>query len=220
MIIKNFKQFESVDFNDFPTFDEVKEYFYDITDELSSNINTYQAGYKFYIKPHRVGEPYVDILKDKSNFIDILKTDVTDKKLTLFSNYASVINYNGTEHAENELALKTIRDGAKAYRHIMISFNRHGGGYLLPVGHLHNQSLLKLENYEMLIDCLLTFYRHTDFRPYGDIWTEDYLNQDTGKVETKYGFFGLLVDCSDEEYLKICELNDYNENLIKYFINK
>jgi hypothetical protein len=213
MIIKNFKQFESADFNDFPTFDEVKEYFYDITDELSSNINTYQAGYKFYIKPHRVGEPYVDILKDKSNFIDILKTDITDKKLTLLSNYAFVVNYNGSEHAENELALKAIRDGAKAYRHIMISFNSHGNGYY--------QSLLKLENYEMLIDCLLTFYRHTEFRPYGDIWTEDYLNMDTGEVETKYGFHGLLVDCSDEEYLKISKLNTSytgNKNLIKYFL--
>lgn len=212
MIIKKFKQFESVESSDFPTFDEVKEYFYDLTDETSNDL-LYQAGYKFWLKPHRIGDPYENILKDKSNFIDVLETDISDKKLSMLSNYASVLNYNGSEHAENALALESIKNGAKAYRHIMLNFSQGNGGYY--------QSLLKLENYEMLIDCLLTFYRHTDFRPYGDIWTEDYPNQITGEIETKYGFHGLLVDCSDDEYLKISKLNTPytgNENLIKYFI--
>jgi hypothetical protein len=217
MIIKKFKHFESVNFDDFPSLDEVKECFYDLTDEISSNIHTYQAGYKFWLKPHRVGEPYTNIIKDESNFIDILETDISDKKLSMFSNYARVFNYKGSEHAENELALKTIRDGAKAYRHIMLNFSHNYNDY--------EQSLLNLDQYDLLLNCLLLFYKHTEFRPYGDIWTEDYLrklnNQNTGEIETKYGFHGLLVDCSDEEYLKISKLNTSytgNKNLIKNFI--
>jgi hypothetical protein len=211
MIIKRFEKFESLDFSEFPNLDEVKTYFYDLFDESEHRINLFDAGYKFFLKPHRVGENYEDILKDKSNFIDIINSDLPDKRLSYSANFAS-INLP-KRHAGNEIALKSIKNGATAYKHIMINF-------LIPGDYYH--SLFSEIEINILLDCLITFYNHTGFRCYGDLWSEDYaISPFDNGVITKYGFSGLFINCEDNIYKKISDLNNQhsnNEIIQKYFL--
>lgn len=217
MIIKKFKQFESNQISEFPDLEEIKTYFYDLMDESGHQINLFDIGYKFYLKPHRVGDDYQKILMDKSNFIDVLNTDITDKKLSNISNYASV--NEPLRHVENKTALNSIKDGAIAYKHMMINFLIPGDYY---------SSLFNENEFNILINCLLTLYNHTGFRCYGDYWTEDYVGisyesqLNESKVITKFGFSGLFLNCEDDVYRKIAELGNIyypgNKNVQKYFL--
>jgi hypothetical protein len=221
MIIKNFKLFESNSEDYFPPLEEIKEYFYDFTDELDININFFQTGYKYFLKPHRVGDYLGDnfekILKDKSNYIDILNTELSITTLLSCSNCAT-IKSSREKDVGSDLAIELIRSGAKAYKHIMFEFS---------------ESSFKKEYLPILVDCLKRFYDVTNFRPYGEFWTEEralrhgVIDQDSGiepgdETVLLYGFSGLFVDCSDEEYRKLCEVyrKDRENNILitKYFI--
>jgi hypothetical protein len=221
MKIKTFKLFESSSEDYFPSLEEVKEYFYDFTDELDININFFQTGYKYFLKPHRVGDYLGDnfekILKDKSNYIDILNTELSITTLLSCSNYAT-IKSSREKDVGSDLAIELIRSGSKAYKHIMFEFSEYS---------------FREEYLPRLVECLKRFYHETNFRPYGEIRTEErtlrngVIDQDWGiepgdETVLLYGFSGLFVDCSDEEYRKLCEIyiNDRENNILitKYFI--
>lgn len=220
-MIKTFKQFESNEFSDLPSLEDVKDYFYDFTDELDININYFQSGYKYFLKPHTVGDlnnNFDNILKDRSNYIDILNTDLSITRLLICSNYATIENINRQKDVGSDSAIKAIKSGAKAYKNIMFSFN---------------ESTFKEEHLPKLVECLKRFYHETNFRPYGETWLEErvvrdgVIDQDSGiepgdETVLLYGFSGLFVDCSDEEYKKLCEIyskDRKNNNLItRYFI--
>ena len=89
MIIKNFKHFESVDFNDFPSFDEVKEYFYDFTDDLSTFIDDYEFGYMYFIDPDPWGQARIH------GMVNILDTGISNTRLEY---NAETINLNRDDH--------------------------------------------------------------------------------------------------------------------------
>lgn len=209
MSILKFKQFESNESNfDFPTFDEVENYFHDFTDEIDSKLYAYQTGFKFYLKPHPVGENFKNIVSKKLNFIDILNTDVTDSRLQFLSNYCEIESVNFGNHLGSKISLDSIKGGAKAYKHLMIQFA---------------DTLFSKPKLDLLIDCLKRFYHAEGFRPYGDLWTENSIKYINGEVfvEEMYGFCGLLVNCSDDEYIKMCKLieqREGNKKLIKHFI--
>jgi hypothetical protein len=222
MRIKTFKLFESSSEDYFPSLEEVKDYFYDFTDELDININYFRSGYKYFLKPHRVGDYLGDnfekILKDKSNYIDILNTELSITTLLICSNNATVESISGERELGSDLAIEAIKDGSKAYNHIMFQFS---------------DSSFREEHLPKLIECLKRFYHETNFRPYGEIWTEErpvrygVIDQDSGietgdEIVLLYGFSGLFVDCSDEEYRKLCEIyiKDRKNNILitKHFI--
>ena len=215
MGILKFKQFESYEINNFPSFQDVEEYFYDFLDEIDSKLYGYQSGYKFYLEPHPIGEPYRAIVSKKSNYIDIVNTKIPNKRLEFLSSYCYVDNFNFyVEDPSNQICLDSIRNGAKSYKHLMIQFA---------------DTLFSKSQLDLLIECLKRFYHAEGFRPYGDLWTEDYLKQGgaLGRlaasygVEEKFGFVGMLVNCSDEEYIKLAQLiekREYNKKLIQHFI--
>ena len=107
MKIKTFKLFESSSEDYFPSLEEVKDYFYDFTDELDININYFQSGYKYFLKPHTFGDltyRFDSILKDKSNYIDILNTNLSNARLIICSNNATIENIN----REKEVIIEEI----------------------------------------------------------------------------------------------------------------
>ena len=221
MKIKTFKLFESSSEEYFPSLEEVKDYFYDFTDELDININYFQSGYKYFLKPYNVyqsGNNFGIILKDKSNYIDIINTDLSNTRLQLSSGYATIDSYNRGKEEWTDSTIYAIKNGAKVYNHIMFEFSDYS---------------FREEYLPRLVECLKRFYNETNFRPYGEIWTEEravrygVIDQDSG-IETGdetvllYGFSGLFVDCSDEEYRKLCEIyredRENNDLITKYFI--
>ena len=150
MGILKFKQFESYEINNFPSFQDVEEYFYDFLDEIDSKLYGYQSGYKFYLEPHPSGEPYRAIVSKKSNYIDIVNTKIPNKRLEFLSSYCYVDNFNFyVEDPSNQICL-------------MIQFA---------------DTLFSKSQLDLLIECLKRFYHAEGFRPYGDLWTEDYLKQ-------------------------------------------
>ena len=98
-----------------------------------------------------------------------------------------MIFINFPNHIGSEIALNSIKGGAKAYKHLMIQFA---------------DTLFSKSKLDLLIECLKRFYHAEGFRPYGDLWTESYIGPVGGE---KFGFQGVLVNCSDEEYIKICQ---------------
>lgn len=222
MSILKFKQFESssLDYS-FPSFQEVEDYFQDFFDEIDSKLQGYQSGFKFYLKPniahnhrnstkleYQIG--YINIVSDKSNYVDILNTDIEDKKLEYLYNYCYTYNLNLPHHPSNDVCLNSIKNGAKAYKHLMIEFS--------------NDSLFPKFKFDLLIECLKRLYLVEGFRPYGDIWSEYYVKHKNPGIDGKLEFQGMLVNCSDEEYIKMSQLTTssknltLNKNLTKHFI--
>ena len=197
MRIKTFKLFESSSEN-FPSFDEVKSYFYDFTDEVGTSLSNYEIGYKYFFEPawysgdQAIGD------------IDILKTNLSNYRL-LFVSDLIIINKEIPSDKKNKL--KSIISGeTKSYEYMSISFK---------------DPLFDKDCLTELIECLKYLYSETGFRPYGLLWTEDYVSADSDDVITKLGFEGTFFRGSDEEYMKIFQIYDQGsgtKELVKHFI--
>jgi len=185
MIIKSFKLFESNSENNFPDLEEIKSYLYDFTDESETFVDDYEFGYI--------------IFDGKTEFIDILKSDLSDWRLDYICDLIRLNDRWGTKSmitkSSNqfyEKAINLIESGkAPRYEYIYIHLDK---------------SLFDVDKLETLVECLETIYSHTGFRPVSSLWSEDYVSNISGEVETKYGFEGTFVRVSDQEYNKFCNI--------------
>lgn len=185
MIIKSFKLFESNSENNFPDLEEIKSYLYDFTDESDTFVDGYEFGYA--------------IFDGKTEFIDILKSDLSDWRLDYICDLIRLNDRWGTKSmitkSSNqfyEKAINLIESGkAPRYEYIYIHLDK---------------SLFDVDKLETLVECLETIYSHTGFRPVSSLWSEDYVSDISGEVETKYGFEGTFVRVSDQEYNKFCNI--------------
>jgi hypothetical protein len=185
MKIKTFKLFESSSENSFPDLDEIKSYFYDFTDEMNTLIDDYEFGYIFFRNRDNVYG-----IKDykESDYIDILNTELSNTRLDYTSDFIK-LNRDGKKTHKN--LIKLIESGEEpGYEYIFIHFDG---------------SLFQKDKLSILTECIETIYSHTGFRPVKSLWTEDYID-DTGEVETLYGFEGTFVRVKDEEYKKLCDI--------------
>jgi len=196
MEILKFKQFESSSNGyNYPSLQDIENYFQDFTDEVDGKLYDYKYGFKFYLKDYTTSTGYEKTLSDKSNYTDILNTDIEDKKLTYLSDYVFI----NDSRLYKDTILNSIKNGAKAYKYLMITFDYYN-------------TLFYKSQLDLLIECLKRLYHNEGFRPYGTIWTEDCVNPNTNIIEEKLGFQGLLVNCSDEEYIKMYRLMDQQIN--------
>ena len=195
MRIKTFKLFESSSEDSFPSLEEVKDYFYDFTDEVNTFIDDYEFGYIFFKNKYK--SDYRE-----NDCIDILKTDLSNTRLDYDSELIK-LNLKGREIHQN--LLKLIESGEEsAYEYIFIHFD---------------VSLFRKDRLPILTECLESFHSHTGFRPVKSLWTEDYIDN-SGELVTKYGFEGTFVRVSDEEYKKLCDIftqGDFTPIITKLF---
>jgi hypothetical protein len=175
--------------------EEVKDYFYDFTDEVNTFIDDYEFGYIFFKNKYK--SDYRE-----NDCIDILKTDLSNTRLDYDSELIK-LNLKGREIHQN--LLKLIESGEEsAYEYIFIHFD---------------VSLFQKDKLPILTECLETMYSHTGFRPVKSLWTEDYIDN-SGELVTKYGFEGTFVRVSDEEYKKLCDIftqGDFTPIITKLF---
>ena len=200
MKIKTFKLFESSSEDYFPSLEEVKNYFYDFTDEMNTFINDdYEFGYIFFRNRDNVFG-----IKDyyESDYIDILNTELSNTRLDYTSDFIK-LNRDGKKTHKN--LIKLIESGKEpGYEYIFIDFDVF---------------LFQKDKLSILTECIKTIYSHTGFRPIKSLWTEDHID-DTGEVETLYGFEGTFVRVSDEEYKKLCDIfiqGDFTPIITKLF---
>ena len=198
MRIKTFKLFESSSEDSFPSLEEVKDYFYDFTDEVNTFIDDYEFGYIFF--PNR--NKYISGTFRQFSNIDILNTELSNSRLDYASEFIK-LNRDGREIHQN--LLKLIQSGEEsAYEYIFIHFD---------------VSLFQKDKLPILTECLESFYSQTGFRPVKSLWTEDYIDN-SGELVTNYGFEGTFVRVSDEEYKKLCEIftqGDFTPIITKLF---
>jgi hypothetical protein len=202
MIIKSFKLFESNSENNFPDLEEIKSYLYDFTDESDTFVDDYEFGYVIFERAGGVSRnsglnPHLS--EQKTEFIDILKSDLSDYRLEYI---CDLIRLNDSWETKSmvtkssnqfyEEAINLIESGkAPRYEYIYIHFNNF---------------IFDVDKLEVLLECLETIYSHTGFRPVSSLWSEDYVSDISGEVETKYGFEGTFVRVSDQEYNKFCNI--------------
>lgn len=201
-MIKNFKQFESIKHSgDFPSLEEVKSYFYDFTDELETFIDDYDYGYLYFNDSIYVDH---DLMAKWNNMANILDTEMSNDRLEygaefirLNREYDKRVNSNRIKFIES--------DEASGYDFLLIHFEDY---------------LFKKDKLPILIDCLKTFYSQTGFRVIKSLWTEDYVDENTGDVVDFYGFEGTFVRVSDDEYKKMCQIfqqGNFTTTLTKLF---
>jgi hypothetical protein len=199
MIIKSFKLFESSSEDYFPSLEEVKDYFYDFTDEVNTFIDDYEFGYIFF--PNR--NKYISGTFRQFANIDILNTELSNTRLDYTSDFIK-LNRDGKKTYKN--LIKLIESGEEpGYEYIFIHFDA---------------PLFQKDKLPFLTECLETIYSYTGFRPVSSLWSEDYVSNISGEVETKYGFEGTFVRVSDEEYKKLCDIftqGDSTPNITKLF---
>jgi hypothetical protein len=220
MIIKKFKIFESnnleskfpsldevrsyfYDFESkFPSLDEVKSYFYDFTDNIG-NINRFDVGY-VYFESARYSRIMKTSERPDEDFVDISNTTLTNNQLGIINDFV-IVNKEIPDNKKNKL--KYILSGdIPSYEYMSITFF---------------DNLFDENNLEVLIHCLKVLYSETGFRPFGCLWTEDYVSDDGDDVITKLGFEGTFFRGSDEEYLKFCKIFDQGnrtKDLVKFFV--
>ena len=200
MIIKSFKQFESNGLDEFPSYEDFMSYFYDIIDDMDRKIDEFQLNYSFFLNRHKNTDvKYSDILKDKSNYIDILNTDLPSDRLKMYNDFLNLYSKN---------QLRGSVSNNKAFRYNNMDAISKGAKYYKTIVFCFDDFFFKKESLPKLIECLKRLYQDTNFRPYGELWIEGVYDGTEGGA-TFYGFSGLLVDCTDEEYRKFCDI--FNE---------
>lgn len=199
MKIKTFKLFESNLSGRFPDFDEIKEYFYNFTDEIGTSLSDYQIGYQYFFE--QTDFPF------RISYLDILKTNQSNSRLFLNSDFI-IINKEIPEYLPNKknLLQNFQNEDVKLYDYMAVMLN---------------ENLFEEVQLDELIHSLKRLYDETGFRPYGCLWTEDYVSFDD-EVVTKLAFEGTFFRGSDEEYVKICQIHpqgNRSKNLTKYFLH-
>ena len=57
------------------------------------------------------------------------------------------------------------------------------------------------------------FYNQTGFRPFGSLYSEEYVDEDNGDIYSFLVFNGFFIDCDDDEYenLYVALESEYNQ---------
>lgn len=241
--LKKYNLFESIKLeSEFPSQEDVQEFFYDITDSSSySKCVLGDCGYSFFTTDNITnrGEKRTQLTSDmgtqrtskvnwinrvcvsvddtwKNIFVDIGKKDMTLRECTsLFRNEnfdsefkaAMLVRANlSGEYLRSYLINRNILDGTiPAY----------------PVMYL-DLGYCGMDKMDTLLECLDRLYKVTGFRPIGKLWSEGYIDEDTGNLVTLLRCESLqLYSCSDIEYRNLCKIfpdGNHTKELTKRFL--
>jgi hypothetical protein len=224
--IKSYKLFESLNSSDFLTEEDIKELFYELTDdEEMSHCKIDNFGYRFFTtdfitRPIRSQLLYDMSFSDdwmnkeckevqdtwKNLFID-LSESIPNNIISLAKrNDEGVYSDDGSYQREwDSLVSKNIlNDNIPAYKMVVLNL----GGF-------------KPEKLSIVIECLQRLYDISGFRPTSYIWDEDYADEDSGNIVTYRKAILKLYKVNDVEYSNLCKIDvegKLDKELIKYFL--
>jgi hypothetical protein len=224
--IKSYKLFESLNNSDFLIEEDIKELFYELTDdEEMSHCKIDNFGYRFFTtdfitRPIRSQLLYNMSFSDdwmnkeckevqdtwKNLFID-LSESIPNNIISLAKrNDEGVYSDDGSYQREwDSLVSKNIlNDNIPAYKMVVLNL----GGF-------------KPEKLSIVIECLQRLYDISGFRPTSYIWDEDYADEDSGNIVTYRKAILKLYKVNDVEYSNLCKIDvegKLDKELIKYFL--
>jgi len=77
------------------------------------------------------------------------------------------------------------------------------------------------DKFPIVIECLQRLYDMTGFRPTSTVWSEDYVDEDTGDVVSLVKADLQLYKVSDLEYNNLCKIfttGNYTSEVTKHFL--
>jgi hypothetical protein len=225
-VSKETKLFESLNNSDFLVEEEIKELFYELTDdEEMSQCKIDNFGYRFFSTDFITRSIRSQLLYDMSftdDWINKECKEVQDTWKNLFidlseprpNNIISLAKRNDegvysddrSHQGEfNSLVSKNILNGnIPAYKMVVLNL----GGF-------------KPEKLPIVIECLQRLYDVSGFRPTSYIWDEDYADEDSGDIVTYRKGILKLYKVNDVEYSNLCKIDvegKLNKEIIKYFL--
>jgi len=236
--LKTYKIFESViTKSEFPTELDIQELFYDLTDdEPLSKCKLYESGYQFFTTDNMIKSKYKSrsirsqlfsdmsfeknwINKEcedtqdtwKNMFIDLSKPQSDDMIFLASKNYNDVY-FSEVESSKNSAGKSYLERLQENILNDIIP------GY--PIIYL-DLGQFKPDKLPVVIDCLRRLYEVTGFRPTSSIWSEDYIDEDTGDIVSLVKADLQLYKVSDTEYknhCKIFKVGNYTPEMVNHFL--
>lgn len=239
-VSKETKLFESViTKSEFPTELDIQELFYDLTDdEPLSKCKLYESGYQFFttdnISRRSIRSQLFSDMSFEENWVNKECEDIQDTWKNMFIDLSKPLS-------DDMLKLSSKNYNDVYFSEVDESKNSAGKSYLerlqenilsdiipaYPIVYL-NLGLFNPDKFPVVIDCLRRLYEVTGFRPASSIWSEEYVDENTGDVQTLYGADLQLYKVSDTEYKNLCKIftrnnwpkwqKDMSVEMIKHFL--
>ena len=227
------KLFESViTESEFPTELNIQELLYDLTDdEPLSKCKLYESGYQYFstdnLTKSSIRSQLFSDMSFEKNWINKECEDTQDTWKNMFIDLSKPIS--------NDMIFLASKNYNDVYfSEVESSKNRHGKSFLerlqenilndiipgYPIIYL-NLGQFKPENLPVFIDCLQRLYEVSGFRPTSSIWSEDYIDEDTGDIVSLVRNDLQLYKVSDTEYKNLCKIfntGNYTPEVTKHFL--
>ena len=230
--LKSYKLFESViTKSEFPIELDIQELFYDLTDEESlAKCKLYESGYQFFTTDNISRSIRSQLFSDMSfeeNWVNKECEDIQDTWKNMFIDLSKPLsddmikmaskNYNDVYFSEVE---SSKNSAGKSYLERLQENILNDIIPAYPIIYL-NLGLFHPDKLPVVVECLQRLYEVTGFRPTSSVWTEDYVDEETGDVVTFYGADLQLYKVSDVEYNNLCKIfttGNYTSEVTKHFL--
>jgi len=231
--LKSYKLFESVGKIQFPTYNELHDFFVELEDDEITKFNykDNNVGYIFFPQNwnrtiqsdlyHEMswkernwyeGKPY-DLFGDK--WSEFFMDPVTNPNKRLLRRNVEYLHLDDVEEKRTNLEKSGVT--GKTFEELLVENIERGVVKAYPFIYMTFNIFLP-EHLDGVIERLKMVYEATDFRPLYGFWVEDYVDENSGDVITFINSNLYLVNCSDKEYISL--INIFNENNIDKQVTK
>ena len=209
---KTYRLFESPDLTEFPSQSDIEEIFYDVTDDNIVEFEYWAEGWWYFFYPSMTREVksllYYDMTEYPDDWLN-KKTkvpyqtewremffDITDPKNTdMIIRGFEEIPSSELDRSRDLENLNKIPN--KTFVELIVDNIIKGKIKGFPYIYVELHSCLQ-ENFPKVVECIVRLYQATGFRPVGEVWDEDYLDESGIRTYTCCKL--QLVKCSDLEY--------------------
>lgn len=230
------KLFESFGKIQFPTYNELHDFFVELEDDEITKFNykDNNVGYIFFPQNwnrtiqsdlyHEMswkernwyeGKPY-DLFGDK--WSEFFMDPVTNPNKRLLRRNVEYLHLDDVEEKRTNLEKSGVT--GKTFEELLVENIERGVVKAFPFIYMTFDIFLP-EHLDEIIERLKMVYEATDFRPLYGFWEEDYVDENSGDVITFINSNLYLVNCSDKEYISLINIfNDYTTDKLvtKHFI--
>lgn len=234
--LKSYKLFESVGKIQFPTYNELHDFFVELEDDEITKLNykDNNVGYIFFPQNwnrtiqsdlyHEMswkernwyeGKPY-DLFGDK--WSEFFMDPVTNPNKRLLRRNAEWLHLDDVEEKRTNLEKSGVT--GKTFEELLVENIERGVVKAYPFIYM-TFGIFLTEHLDEVIERLKMVYEATDFRPLYGFWKEDYVDENNGDVITFINSNLYLVNVSDEEYKHLIQIfDDHNldKQVTKHFI--